>query len=125
MNMHDDSICPGSAGAEKTLASTRGSKTTSRRAFVQQVGAAAGAAAAVLASPARGSAESVPGRFPHSPSGTPPPADITDGRILEAFQLRADMAMQDALLGPAVNVNNGDLARYGDQGGAYTKALPH
>src|SRR5208282_5085491 len=34
-------------------------------------------------------------------------------------------AKQDAHVPPAVNVNNGDPALYADQGGTYTKGLPH
>ena len=39
--------------------------------------------------------------------------------------MRVGEATQDALVGPAVNVNNGDTALYADKGGTYTKGLPH
>jgi hypothetical protein len=35
------------------------------------------------------------------------------------------LATADALTPPAVNVDNGDDARYADKGGTYTKGLPH
>lgn len=125
MNKNDDSSNGVSIGRKEILPARERSKTTSRRAFVQQIGAAAGTAAAVLATPVAGSAESASGRFAQSPSSTAQPPGVTNGRILEAFQLRADMAMRDALKGPAVNVNNGDSELYADKGGTYTKALPH
>jgi hypothetical protein len=89
-------------------------QATSRRGFAKQMG---GAAAAALSLPAL-------------LSGTPttdvtPPAGVATGRMTEAFQLRVAEATLDALAGPAVNVNNGDTARYADKGGTYTKALPH
>ena len=33
--------------------------------------------------------------------------------------------MSDAVVPPAVNLNNGDTALYPDKGGTYTKGLPH
>ena len=53
------------------------------------------------------------------------PAAVTNNRVIEAFSLRVSEATQDALVGPAVNVNNGDTALYADKGGTYTKGLPH
>jgi hypothetical protein len=45
--------------------------------------------------------------------------------VIEAFKLRVGLAIQDALVPPPHNVNNGDDARYADKGGTYTKGLPH
>ncbi len=45
--------------------------------------------------------------------------------MIQAFSLRVGEATQDALVPPAVNVNNGDTALYADKGGTYTKGLPH
>ena len=45
--------------------------------------------------------------------------------MIQAFSLRVGEATQDALVAPAVNVNNGDTALYADKGGTYTKGLPH
>jgi len=53
------------------------------------------------------------------------PAGITNDRLAAAFNLRVGEATQDALLGAAKNVNNGDELLYRDKGGTYTKALPH
>jgi hypothetical protein len=53
------------------------------------------------------------------------PPQVTDARIRQAFELRVQMALQDALRGPAQNVSSGDFELYADKGGTYTKALPH
>jgi hypothetical protein len=97
---------------------TRGS---SRRQFLGQVGVAAGLAAGTFAAPAVASAQ----EGPRSVSGAAAAAGVTNGRVLEAFELRVAEAMSDALLGPAKNVNNGDQALYADYGGTYTKGLAH
>ncbi len=91
-------------------------ETTSRRKFARQLGMAAGAAAAALAGPSVASA---------SRTDRPPTPNGANGRVMAALELRMSEATRDALLGPAVNVNNGDTARYADKGGTYTKALPH
>jgi hypothetical protein len=94
-----------------------------RRAFI--AGAAAGAAAVTLAAPSVSSAQSA---SPALGLGRPPiglPAGVSNRRILQSYDLRVSMASQDALLGPAVNVDNGDAALYADKAGVYTKALPH
>jgi len=44
---------------------------------------------------------------------------------MEALELRVAEATQDAGVPAAINVNNGDEARYADKGGTYTKGLPH
>lgn len=89
---------------------------TSRRAFGRQAGLALGAAAAGIGAQSRAAA---------ADSHPALPANIENERIAEAFGLRVSLATQDALMGPAVNISNGDNTRYADKGGAYTKALPH
>src|SRR5271163_5000698 len=98
-------------------------KDTSRRAFMGQVGAAAGVAAAALAAPSVASAQSA-SRSTES-SGAALPATVTNNRIIEAFELRVAEATEDALVPPAVNISNGDTALYPDKAGTYTKCLPH
>src|SRR5271155_4911220 len=97
---------------------TRGS---SRRQFLGQIGVAAGLAAGKFAAPAVASAQ----EGLRSASGAAAAAGVTNGRVLEAFELRVAEAMSDALLGPAKNVNNGDQALYPDHGGTYSKGLAH
>jgi hypothetical protein len=103
----------GTTGLEKPA------KGSSRRQFLGQVGVAAGLAAGTLAAPTAASAQG------GSASNVTAPAGVTNGRVLEAFELRVSEAASDALLGPAKNVNNGDEALYPDHGGTYTKGLAH
>ena len=95
---------------------------SNRRQFLGQVGVAAGIAAGSLAVPAvaAGAQNELSGA-----SGAATPAGVSDGRIIAAFELRVGEATADALLGPAKNVPNGDLGRYADHGGTYTKGLAH
>jgi hypothetical protein len=95
---------------------------SNRRQFLGQVGVAAGIAAGSLAVPAvaAGAQNELSGA-----SGAATPAGVSDGRIIAAFELRVSEATADALLGPAKNVPNGDLGRYADHGGTYTKGLAH
>jgi hypothetical protein len=99
------------------------SKGKSRRAFFQQMGAAAGLAAAALARPSVASARSKASETQEFGSAFPPSS--YHKRVNEAFELRVKEARRDAELGPAANINNGDTARYADKGGTFTKALPH
>ncbi len=101
------------------------SNTASRRAFAKKVGLAVSTAAATLAAPSLTSAEAAPTDFNPALSRPILPRPVTNSRIQEAFELRVAQATQDALMGPAVNVDNGDAALYPDKGGTYTKALPH
>jgi hypothetical protein len=95
-----------------------------RRSFLGRVGggAVATVAAAALANPSVASAQSSGAR---NSSGTAVPKGVSNSRVVEAFELRVEEATQDALVPAAVNVNNGDLARYADHGGTYTKGLVH
>jgi hypothetical protein len=100
-------------------------KGTGRRAFIRNLGFAAGTAATALSTSSPAAAESVstqPGRPRAIESQLPA---NTNSRIAAAFELRVGEAMQDALMGPAVNINNGDTERYPDKGGTFTKTLPH
>ncbi len=99
--------------SDESMPAAGASRRTSRRAFARQ----AGAAAAALAAPVLASEQ--------SPAMAPPPAGVTNGRIVKAFDMRVAAATENALLGPAENVDNGDKALYPDKGGTYTKALPH
>jgi hypothetical protein len=96
-------------------------KATNRRQFLGQVGVAAGLAAGSLAAPAVASA-AVPSQGTNAAAA---PAGVTNGRVLQAFELRVAEAATDALLGPAKNVGNGDITLYADRGGTYTKCLAH
>lgn len=55
---------------------------------------------------------------------TVPPNDEV-GRIVTATALRVEEALCDARVPPGVNVPNGDLQRFPDKCGTYTKGLPH
>lgn len=109
--------------ANEVSSAGESSRGMRRRAFLTS--AAAGAAAAAIAAPSAGSAQSasVALDLGHAPIGHT--TGVSNLRILQAFNLRVGMATQDALLGPAVNVDNGDPARYADKAGVFTKALPH
>jgi len=95
-----------------------------RRKFLGQLGAAATFAAGTLASPSVSSAQAIGGRS-NSPGGVAPPAGVNNRRVSEAFELRMAEAIEDAQVPAAINVNNGDEARYPDKGGTYTKGLKH
>jgi hypothetical protein len=83
---------------------------TSRRMFAAKAGIAATATVAAF-----GSASADVNR---------PPA-ITNNRLKKAYAMRVSEATEDATMGPAINIDNGDFALYPDKGGTYTKALPH
>jgi len=92
-----------------------------RRAFLTGVGTAA---AAAVSTPLRagGQVDVAPDDEGSAAlSGFPNPS----ARIRQSYEMRVAMARENARMGPAVNVNNGDFERYQDRGGVYTKALPH
>ncbi len=95
-------------------------KPSNRRRFLVQVG---GAATLATGTSAQASTTATAATAPAATVGTP--NGVTNRRLIEAFNLRVGIAMQDALAGPAVNINNGDDARYADRGGTYTKGLQH
>jgi hypothetical protein len=107
----------------EALAQEKRPKGTSRRTFIGQIAAAAGVVAAAIARPSAVSAQEFSSSS--TPSGTGLPASVTNNRVIEAFDLRVSEANQDALVAPALNVDNGDTALYADKGGTYTKGLPH
>ena len=113
-----------SSEAEKDSSSAeerpRGPK---RREFLGQVGAAATFAAGALASPSVSSAQAIGGSS-NGPGGAAPLVN-NRSRVIEAFELRVAEAMEDVRVPAAINLNNGDEARYADKGGTYTKCLPH
>ena len=94
-----------------------------RRSFLDRIGygTAATLAAAALGDPTPTAAQS----SSNDSAGVSAPPGVTHPRILEAFELRVSEAVHDSLVHPAINVNNGDLARYADKGGTFTKTLPH
>jgi hypothetical protein len=94
-----------------------------RRSFVGRVGLAAAAtvAGATLVSPTSTGAQS----SSSASANVPGPAGVTNPRVLQAFELRVSEATHDSLIHVPANVNNGDLERYADKGGTYTKCLPH
>ncbi len=95
---------------------------SNRRQFLGQVGVAAGIAAGSLTVP--GVAAGAQNDFSGA-NGVTTPAGVSNERLIAAFELRVSEAAADALLGPAKNVTNGDLGRYADHGGTYTKGLAH
>jgi hypothetical protein len=110
---------------ESTSSAEKATKGSSRRKFLKQVGVGAAGAAGILMMPSAVSAQS-PGDGAAGalvPPALPP--TINNSRIIKAFQLRVSEAINDALVPPAINVDNGDEARYPDKGGTYTKGLPH
>jgi hypothetical protein len=97
-------------------------KGPDRRHFLGQ----AGSVAATLAAGAfTGSATASAQTAESIGAGVATPEWVTNKRVMEAFQVRVGMAIQDASVPAATNVNNGDDARYPDKGGTFTKGLPH
>ncbi len=102
--------------------SSKAAKEPDRRHFLGRAGGvAATLAAGALTAPRVVSAQSADG----VDNGVFTPSCVTNQRVKESFQLRVGMAMQDARVPAALNVNNGDDARYPDKGGTFTKGLPH
>jgi len=122
---------------EKTNESSGAPKSPGRRRFIAGLGAATAVASTgvlgplVAASSARASdvpdlvTQSVFGRASSRKPHGGNPKNSAKKRVQDAFKLRLDLAQQDGHVAPAVNVNNGDPALYPDQGGTYTKGLPH
>jgi hypothetical protein len=133
--MADDTSAKGQAAtcetaSGKTLESTGAPKSPGRRRFIAGLGAATaavstGVLAPIVAASSANARETTQTGFDSAASGTALPTSVTNNRIVQAFNLRVGEATQDALAGPAVNVNNGDTALYPDKGGTYTKGLPH
>jgi hypothetical protein len=112
-------------GRLKKDAKDQDPQKASRRTFARQAGVAASAAWAALAAPWPVSAHSLSSPPDPLRAGGLPPRGLPGGRMTQAFELRVTEAIEDARLGPAVNIDNGDSALYSDKGGAFTKTLPH
>ncbi|HEY6299138.1 MAG TPA: vanadium-dependent haloperoxidase [Candidatus Binatus sp.] len=119
---------------DTTVKSSGAPKSPGRRRFIAGLGAATAAASTGVLAPLVAASSASARETPDLPtqsdfgagrSGNGLPASVTHDRLVQAFSLRVGEATHDALVGPAVNVNNGDPARYADQGGTYTKGLPH
>lgn len=119
---------------KKTEESSGAPKSPGRRRFIAGLGAATAAASTgvlaplVAASSAR--ASDIPDLITQSVFGRASSRKARSGnsakkRVQDSLKLRISLAQQDAQVAPAVNVNNGDPALYPDQGGTYTKGLPH
>ena len=116
---------------EKTCESDGAPKSPGRRRFIAGLGAATAAVStgvlAPLVASSSANAQETPDLETQSVFGSAHsrPASAPRKRVIEAFKPRHSEAKQDAHVPPAVNVNNGDPALYADQGGTYTKGLPH
>jgi len=107
---------------DETAPRARKSRRSNRRRFLGSVGATAvTVAAGTLATPSK-AADSA---LVRGQDGIPILDDLTNNRVVQAFNLRVGQATRDALLGAAKNVSNGDERLYADKGGTYTKGLPH
>jgi len=132
-----ESQVPGDENLSETSHESSGApKSPGRRRFIAGLGAATAAVSSGVLGPlvAASSAsaqtpdfetQSVFGvassRKPHKGNG----GISAKQRVQDSFQLRLNLAQQDHHVAPAVNTNNGDPALYADQGGTYTKGLPH
>jgi nitrous oxide reductase len=91
-----------------------------RRKFLGQAGAAALAAGAVGLKPALGGRGAV---AEAAPGGSNPNSGVAN-RANDSFNYRMKMA-QDEKVNAGKQADNGDLARYTDFSGVYTKGLAH
>ena len=120
--------------SEKTSESSGAPKSPGRRRFIAGLGAATAAASTGVLTPLVAASSARGGEIPDlttqsvfgvASSHKPHPPNSAKKRVMDALHLRHSLAQQDSQVGPAVNVNNGDPALYADQGGTYTKGLPH
>ncbi len=130
----EQAVGDGAGSCAKTRDSAGAPKSPGRRRFIAGLGAATAAVStgvlAPLVAASSANARETPNLttqsvFGSATSGTGPPASVSNNRVMQAYSLRVSEATQDALVPPAVNVNNGDTALYADKGGTYTKGLPH
>src|SRR5208337_3007472 len=130
----EQAVGDGAGSCAKTRDSAGAPKSPERRRFIAGLGAATAAVStgvlAPLVAASSANARETPNLttqsvFGSATSGTGPPASVSNNRVMQAYSLRVSEATQDALVPPAVNVNNGDTALYADKGGTYTKGLPH
>jgi hypothetical protein len=129
-----DQAATGANASETALESRGAPKSPGRRRFIAGLGAATAAVSSGVLAPlvatssanARETADlSTQSDFSAARPGSGLPAGVSHNRLIQAFSIRVGEATQDALVGPAVNINNGDPLLYADQGGTYTKGLPH
>ena len=111
--------------SEETPESPGAPKSPGRRRFIAGLGAATAAVSTGVLAPIVAASSASAQSASSAASASAVPAGVSNGRIIAAYELRVSEATQDALVGPAVNVNNGDTALYPDKGGTYTKGLPH
>ncbi|MGH7926143.1 MAG: vanadium-dependent haloperoxidase [Candidatus Binatus sp.] len=113
----------------KTGVSPGAPRSPGRRRFIAGLGAATAAVStrvlAPLVAASSANARETSDFNGSAAASAAPPSGVTNKRVVEAFALRVGEASHDALVPPAVNVNNGDTALYADKGGTYTKGLPH
>src|SRR5271166_2223745 len=106
MTVERDSVY-GVLGGDSTSGVEKAAKGSNRRRFLGQVGSAAVAVAAgTLTTPSTASAQSAGS----TDASVAIPPGVTNKRVIEAFNLRFREATQDALVPPAININNGDDA---------------
>src|SRR5260370_10757 len=117
--------------SETTPESSGAPKSPGRRRFIAGLGAATAAVSTGVLGPLVAASSASAQDFEtqsdlnaHHQKHPPPPKGAKK-RVMEATQLRISVANQDGDVPPAKNVNNGDPALYADQGGTYTKGLPH
>ena len=110
---------------EETPESAGAPKSPGRRRFIAGLGAATAAVSTGVLAPIVAASSASAQSASSAASASAVPAGVSNGGIIAAYELRVSEATQDALVGPAVNVNNGDTALYPDKGGTYTKGLPH
>src|ERR1019366_10385206 len=96
-----------------------GCTVRSRRGFLGKVAGSAIAGTVALAPNALGNSAQ------GSEGASTPTEGVTNSRVVQAFNLRVGLAAQDASIGVARNVSNGDDLLYADRGGTFTKGLPH
>src|ERR1700756_3509701 len=95
--------------SEKTTESSGAPESPGRRRFIAGLGAATAAVSSGVLVPLVASSanarETTQTGFDSGAASTAVPAGVTNNRIAQAFNLRVGEATQDALAGPAVNLN--------------------
>lgn len=120
--MSSDQLKPGSAPERREARLEPVPRKANRRSFLGQVGLAATTVASALAVP--GSASAQQEANDRGANGSLP-REVTNDRVIDAFAMRVKAAQHDARIPVAVNITNGDEARYPDKAGTFTKGLPH
>ena len=94
--------------SEETPESAGAPKSPGRRRFIAGLGAATAAVSTGVLAPIVAASSASAQSASSAASASAVPAGVSNGRIIAAYELRVSEATQDALVGPAVNVNNGD-----------------